>query len=75
MEENYRLIYEQHSGRFDVTSYQLLCHSEEQSDVGISSNALEIRKMMLNIENPKCTMLIGADGIDKLVLEIATSPP
>ena len=41
--------------------------------MGISSNALEIRKMLLNIENLKCTMLIGADGIDSLVLEIATS--
>ena len=43
--------------------------------MGISSNALEIRKILLNIEKPKCTMLIGADGIDSLVLEIATSPP
>ena len=72
---DYRLAYEPHSGRFDVTSNQLLCHSEERNDVGISSNALEIRKMLLNIENPKCTMLIGADGTERLVLEIATSPP
>ena len=41
--------------------------------MGISGNALEIRIMLLNIENPRRTMLIGAVGIESLVLEIATS--
>ena len=57
----------------DYSDYHVIARSV--SDVAISSSALEIRKMPLNIENPKCTMLIGADGIDSLVLEIATSPP
>ena len=41
--------------------------------VGISSNAVRFCTMLLNIENPRCTMLIGADGIESPVLEIATS--
>ena len=42
--------------------------------MGISSLALKYRTILLNIENLKCTMLIGAVGIDSQVLEIATGP-
>ena len=40
--------------------------------MGISSVALKYCIMVLNIENLKCTMLIGAEMIDSRVLEIAT---
>ena len=52
--------------------YQV-CHSEERSDVGISSSALQICTELINIDNPKYTMLIGAAGIERPVLEIPTS--
>ena len=53
--------------------YPKPCHCEAQRAVAISSSAVTHCIRPINIENLKCTMLIGATCIGTPVLEIATS--
>ena len=58
--------------RFTLTAAENYVIARPEA-VAISSTAVVTCKMLLNIENLKCTMLIGALLIDTWVPEIATS--